>query len=312
MPAGEQLDTHLVSVASAIRKGAVTPFLGAGVNALAAAGLPLGAGLAHRLYERVEHEPPVARDDLLAVSQYIEVVWGWGRLYEELRDVFAGDYRPNAVHRFLARLPALLPEGTPRQLVVTTNYDDALEQAFREQDEPFDLISYVANPDDEAWGRFRHAGPDGSVRTVRQANLYELPLERRTCILKVHGHVDRDDPERDSYVVAEDHYIDYMTHTDLAEMLPITLNRRLQRSSPLFLGYGLKDWNLRVFFKRVWGESRRRRFARWAVQRGVPPVEERYWQNAGVEIMDLADEGIDLAEYVAELERRLDGLNATP
>ena len=50
-----------------------------------------------------------------------------------------------SLHRFLARLPALLRErGAPHQLIVTTNYDLALERAFEEAGEELDIVAYVA------------------------------------------------------------------------------------------------------------------------------------------------------------------------
>ena len=39
-------------------------------------------------------------------------------------------------------------------------------------------------------------------------------------ILKIHGAVDRVDAERDSYVITEDHYIDYLTRTDISNLMP--------------------------------------------------------------------------------------------
>ena len=50
--------------------------------------------------------------------------------------------------------------------------------------------------------------------------------------------------DRDSYVITEDHYIDYMLNTEVTALLPIPLPEKLKRSHYLFLGYGLKDWNL--------------------------------------------------------------------
>ena len=32
--------------------------------------------------------------------------------------------------------------------------------------------------------------------------------------MKIHGAVDRAEPDRDSYVITEDHYIDYLTKTE--------------------------------------------------------------------------------------------------
>jgi hypothetical protein len=67
----------------------------------------------------------------------------------------------------------------------------------------------------------------------------------------------------------------------------------------LFLGYSMADWNLRVILHRISEEERFPNVA-WAVQWGVDPLEERFWQRRDVTIYD-----IDLGEYVAALETRL-------
>jgi hypothetical protein len=115
-------------------------------------------------------------------------------------------------------------------------------------------------------------------------------------ILKVHGAVDRLDRDRDSYVITEDNYIDYLTRTDLSNV-PVTLAAKLRESHILFLGYSLRDWNVRAIFHRVW-QQRRRGYKSWAVQRAPEPMEQAFWLKRGVEIYDL-----DLEEYIAELER---------
>lgn len=66
---------------------------------------------------------------------------GSGPLHDQLHDVFDADYSIGPLHKFLATLPARLRlAGRPRvcPLVLTTNYDDALERAFGDAGEPFD------------------------------------------------------------------------------------------------------------------------------------------------------------------------------
>ena len=43
----------------------------------------------------------------------------------------------------------------PELVIVTTNYDDALERAFRAANEPFDLVTYVAEGE-RAWKIYAH------------------------------------------------------------------------------------------------------------------------------------------------------------
>src|SRR5206468_484990 len=71
--------------------------------------------------------------ELARVSQAVAVLNGAGPLYDTLHTLVEGDGEPSPVHRFLARLPALLREReTGQPLLVTTGYELALERALEE------------------------------------------------------------------------------------------------------------------------------------------------------------------------------------
>src|SRR5438874_2688951 len=104
---------------------------------------------------------------------------GSGPLYDELHAAFQEDLPPTPVHRFFASLPPLLRErGAPHQLIVTTSYDLALERAFLEAGEAFDVVSYLAAGRNR--GKFCHVAPDGTGTLIEVPNTYatELSLER--------------------------------------------------------------------------------------------------------------------------------------
>ena len=136
------------------------------------------------------------------------------------RAAHAASRRPSSPARCIAsspRLPALLRErGAPHQLIVTTNYDLALERAFEEAGEELDIVAYVATGPHR--GRFWHRPPGEPPRPIDVPNTYatELSLERRTILLKLHGAVDPL-PEREweSFVITEDDYIDYLGRSEL-------------------------------------------------------------------------------------------------
>jgi hypothetical protein len=309
----EPTETHYRIVAKAIAEGRVVPLLGAGVNMCGRPTgaawqqgryLPSGAELALYLAKVFEF-PPEELKDLLRVSQYVAVMAGSGPLYDELHRLFDADYQPTKVHTLLAAIPGFLRrQGLVRyQLIVTTNYDDALERAFRAAGEDFDLVSYVA--DGEHRGKFLHLAPDGLCRPIERPNEYNaVSLSKRTVILKIHGAIDRLDPERDSYVITEDHYIDYLTHTDISNLVPVTLAARLRKSHFLFLGYSMSDWNLRVILHRIWGEQALT-YKSWSIQLDPKPIEEGFWHKRGVEIVHaLLEDYIDaMAAHLVELQR---------
>jgi hypothetical protein len=189
---------------------------------------------------------------------------------------------------------------------VTTNYDLTLERALAEADEEFDVVSYLAAGRHR--GKFCHVAPDGSAQTIDRPNEFvaELGLAERTVILKLHGQVDRT-PDRawESFVVTEDDYIDYLAQSEISSVLPVAVAAKLRRSHFLFLGYAMRDWNLRVILNRLWGDNPLV-YRSWAVQPSPRPLESQFWRHRDVDVVDLP-----LEDYVASLARYV-GLEPVP
>lgn len=311
-PTADPLEGHYRAVVKALVDGRVIPFLGAGVNLCGRpAGvpwrqgqyLPAGGELAAYLAQSFGY-PDDEAVDLVRVSQYVAVMNGSGPLYEGLHALFDADYPPTPLHQLLASLPgALRALGYPprHQLIVTTNYDDVLERAFRAAGELFDLVTYIAEGEER--GKFLHTPPEDEPVVIDRPNEYRgLNLEQRSAILKIHGAVDRLNPERDSYIITEDHYIDYLTRTDISNLIPVMLAARLRKSHFLFLGYSLRDWNLRVILHRIWGEQKLS-YKSWAIQLKPQTLDQEFWRKRDVDILD-----VRLEDYVASLSQRLGAL----
>jgi hypothetical protein len=312
---------HFKQVAGALLAGSVVPLLGAGASLCdRPAGeawepgrtLPTGAELGAAIAEHFGYQG----DDtwnLPRVAQFAESGKQRALLVEQLRTLFAPKERfePTSVHRFLARVPAMLRgagSGHPHQLIVTTNYDDALERAFQEQDEDFDLVFYNANPErNRTHGRFWHLppGPGAEARPIERANTYdELELDERTIILKIHGLAQRLPGTRsDSYVISEDDYIEYLASAGRSSFMPKVIMQTLVESHFLFMGYSLGDWNLRVLLHQVWERQRSEseELNSWAVQLGIGDDEAVLWEDRGIRILNTS-----LPEYVGALATEIE------
>jgi hypothetical protein len=308
-PPEADIESHCRIVARRIGEGKVIPFLGAGANLCerpAASNwqqdgyLPGGAELAAFLADSYAY-PESGVPDLVRASQYVELTAGDAALVDELHSIFASTYAPNKLHRLLAELPGRLrAKGSPSvgQLLITTNYDDALEKAFADAGEPVDVVAYMADTAEP--GRFVHVRPDGTRHKIPKHTDYrEFALEERSVILKIHGSVDRSDETDDSYVITEDDYIEFLAREKAEKLVPAYLMARMRGSHFLFLGYGMRDWNLRVILHAIWSEQTRR-FASWAIQRGPGAIDRRFWDRHGVEIID-----VPLDEWVDGMRRQL-------
>jgi DNA-binding SARP family transcriptional activator len=275
---------HFDEVAGALLAGRLVPVLGMDVGTLAA-----------QLARRFDY--PDDGGDLTRVAQFVALTKGAGPLYDELHTLLHASAAPTPVHVFFASLPLLLRErGLPHELLVTTSYDLALEQALLDAGEEFDVVSYVASGRDR--GRFCHRDPSGATHVIELPNMYatELSLERRTVVLKLHGGVDRESTrEQESFVVTEDDYIAYLARGDVGGAIPVALAAKLRRSHFLFLGYGMREWSLRLVLDRICaGEPLA--YRSWAVLPEARPLERQFWRARDVDLLEQP-----LEEYVEAL-----------
>jgi hypothetical protein len=300
------------TIAIQLLKGKVIPVLGAGANLCdrppgtrwerGGGFLPSGHELAEALAYRYRMPEPLP--GLAQVAQRITAEVGRGPLDEDLHSVFDADYRLSGLHLLLARISRYTRERLGRcMLFVTTNYDDSLERAFNEVGEEFELITYIADGEDR--GRFNLRVDGAKPMVINLPKRYTgLRLEQKAVIAKIHGTVDRES-SRDSFVITEDNYIDYLTRADFNTLLPVNLGKRLPISHFLFLGYGLQDWNMRVMMYRLWGQQDFRTYQSWAIQADPEPVELSVWRGRGVNILPIGCHG-----FVTEVTKFLDNEEA--
>jgi SIR2-like domain/TIR domain len=307
--------SHCATILQRLAEGNLVPFLGSSliVGHPGPSGGPASlfdaSELAADLAERFGVKPP--RRDLPEVAQYVYVTRGEPDLYQALRKILTTEYEPGPVHRFLASLPRKLEErGSENryQLIVSTNFDRALEQAFDDEREPYDLAVYMASGPDK--GKFVHFPYDADPVPILQPNRYGgFPIEDygeldRTVIVKIHGAVDGNVSGyrwSENYVITEDHYIDYLSSSPIENLVPTQILDKLRNSHCLFLGYPVRDWNLRVFLKRIWtGAAIRARS--WAIESSPDALEREFWAQSHVDVY-----AAGLTDYVDQLDQRLVG-----
>lgn len=275
-------------------------FLGSGANAddrtepwqVGSGMLPDDRELARYLASRVGLMD--ASPHLAEVAQYAGVRYCEQDLFEWVTQAFRVDSSPGLVHKYIAELPALL--GKKYQLIVTPKYDAALERAFRDAAEEFDVAVYMAPGSrqegrDVSEGKFVHVPWDGGPQPIDKPNEYhEFPIVaedcrlRRTVIVWVNGAVDgllAGLQCEDNYVITEDHYINYMSGS-AEDVVPAQILAKLKKSNYLFLGYSIADWRLRVFLKRIWKGRGLGRAQYWAVEHDPDPLDEDLWRQINV------------------------------
>jgi hypothetical protein len=298
-----------------LKNGKVVPFLGAGASlagrpqnvkwdADQPTFLPNGSDLAHFLADKSSFPSadPHDRDDLAKVSSYFTEISGRRRLRDRLRQVLAGDYPSGPLHNLLAAVPA-------HQVIVVTNYDSLVEQAFKAANKPYDLVIHPADRKDIAnailWWPHGEAEPK-----VKTPNELDIDLGETTVIYKMHGTLFRDTDKWDNFVITEEDYIEFLSRMTTNTAVPSLFYEYFRDRSFLFLGYSLRDWNLRVVLKNlskplasrsaVAGADQDEPLPSWAIQHDPSELEQTLWRRRGVHIFD-----VTLDEFVAKLQREM-------
>jgi hypothetical protein len=294
-------------ISKLLHRGQVIPFLGAGANQgnrpagarwrdAADAFLPTGAELSRLLAAEVGFPADDEHDltDLPKVASYFVEAAARRRLRDDLREVFDRDLDPCDIHTYLANLPTPL-------LIVTTNYDDLTERAFAKANRPYDLVVHPTDSKALAasvfWWRFGAAEPEAV-----KPNLLHIDLKTTTVIYKMHGSVNRVLPKWDSYVVTEEDYVDFLARMMAETAVPALFLSHFRERSFLFLGYGLRDWNLRLVLKtlRTVDDTLRTvdddELVSWAIQFRPSQLEIALWKTRGVNLYD-----VDINAFVQRL-----------
>jgi hypothetical protein len=300
-------DDHYFEVIDAMGAGTVVPWLGACVRG----DLPdsrLVAGQLAAAFPELEIES----SDLAEVAQSIAVQKTGTQLRMKLSDLINRYCEPIDVHRFLAEFPGARRRrglNPCYQLIVSTNYDRALERAFEHINEPFDYAIYKPRE-----SRFVHfpwrEGDAGAGVTVDEPSQYQgFPIRddyelERTVIVKLHGAFSFQEGSyrwSDDYVVTEDQYIDYLSAQAIGDNLPTQIHDVLLGRSCLFLGHTLREWSARLLLRRLWlGAGTKHEFS-WAIEHEPDDLEKRSWSAMGS--VDLLN--VHPSEYIQGLTAAL-------
>jgi hypothetical protein len=288
-------------IAQALRGGGVVPFLGAGASAVyrpeddqdgwdaSKPYLPFGSELARLLATDAEFPDAASASSLALVASYVEHVAGdRGILDSALRRAFERDRTPGEIHRLLAQIDRPL-------LIVTTNYDNLIEQAFGNK-----RYHLVVDRGDRSrvW-----AATSAGLEPVKTGDLRKaLQPEDRPIIYKLHGSIDKKDPKNDSFLVTEQDYVDFLGRAQTC--VPPYLAALMAKARFLFLGYSLVDWNVRVMLRKLRQPAKGQEptLRNWAINKNPGAAERKIWEAHKVNIYDL-----DIRMFVGQLARALGG-----
>ena len=123
----------------------------------------------------------------------------------------------------------------------------------------------------------------------------------------MHGTVQHKTDKWDSFVITEEDYVDFLSRMTTNSAVPSLFYEHFRNRSFLFLGYSLRDWNLRIvltnldrYLTRQRGETgdEEEALPSWSIQRQPSELERRLWETRNVNIFDIA-----LDEFVSKMHQ---------
>lgn len=197
--------SHIRQIQKAIRQNKLVLFVGAGVSM--SCGAPSWNELVNALKE--ELDIPESENDYLKIPQLYKNLRKHKEYHERLREILQdGQLKYNKIHEALLEL-------SPCH-IITTNYDDLLEQAIVNRNENF----YVIRKDED------------------------LPYNHgEKFLIKMHG-----DFVADNIVLTENDYLDYSKNFPLIRSYVMSL---FASKVVLFVGFSFSDINLKYMLRDV-------------------------------------------------------------
>lgn len=303
----------LRNLADKLNNGTCLIFLGAGAAVDSASpDLPTGEELSKELAIEVElewhHYVPLS-----TIAFYYEFFNTRDTLNKYLvRKLTDSNIQPSRTIRKLVEIVKFLEDRHQKVFIITTNYDQQFEAAYRSQmgRDPH-VVIYRGAEDPNRKDAKLHVGLENPEYPE-----YWRATETATYLYKMHGCIS--DAKGHGLVITEEDYINFLAnaqHEDPRRRLPVEVRGKIALSTVLFVGYSLADWNFRVIFKATAERDHADQQPSYAVQYFSPPEdptkrereEERweasveFWRDKKVTVLNR-----DAYEFMSDLRRYLE------
>jgi hypothetical protein len=203
---------------AAVERGRIVPFVGAGMSK--PMGMPLWADALRKLLGRLPGADAPGISALIDAGRYLEAAQA---LVEhdgiQVTNFIRTTYRKQQMN---LNGPLVLLPRIAKGCVITTNFDDAIEQVYRRDGAEF------------------HAYMHGT----QEHNFFQRLVRGERCLLKLHGDADNEA----THILSEAQYAaGYGRPFDFHKPLPKALRQVFVSQSLLFLGCSLEqDWTLEL------------------------------------------------------------------
>jgi hypothetical protein len=265
----------IAAIREGLESGAVIPYLGAGVLALAGEGCPLPASpevLVGRLTAKAS-VPHKIRKNLTAAAQFIENFKHRKTVVKAMTEAFSADVEPTPLHRYLAALPSL-------RMIVHAWYDDLPQKALSAR-RGWGMVQGVSKADHP--GDWVHCYWNHKRRPPTEAQ-FLMPL-----LYQPLGSVS----PAANFLVSDSDFVEVLTEIDIQTPIPKAVQDIRKGRSFLFLGCRFWTQIERAFPQQIMKRSSNRH---WAVLPEEPTRNEaRFLEQNNIERI-----AMPLSEFAAE------------
>ncbi|MCP9887524.1 SIR2 family protein [Cyanobium sp. ATX 6A2] len=215
------LETPFSELLVAVQRGRIVPFVGAGMSM--PMGMPLWGAALKELLGCLPSADADAIDMQIETGQYLAAAQA---LFEhdqvQTSNFVRTKYR---IQKVKLGGPMMLLPRIAKGCVITTNFDDAIEQVYGRDEVRFDAY----------------------MHGTQEHNFFQRLVRGDRCLLKLHG--DADNPA--THILTQVQYeAGYGNPFDFHKSLPKALRQVYVSQSLLFLGCSLEqDWTLELFEK---------------------------------------------------------------
>jgi hypothetical protein len=299
-PSAEPKNPPYQAISELLQRGRIVPFVGPGVSASARASihepwhedapfLPTSTELTRYLATLVEfpYEAGTELASLEMVASFVEAMAGRQFLNKLLHRALANTTaQPSATGRYLADVARSAP-----LFIVTSNYDDLLEQAFAEAKVAYDVlinVNHATQGPSLLWRKH------GQKRAEPVSPNTVSDLKSRSVIYKLSGSIDRDNDEASTFVITDLDYLDGFVQRVTVQKSFI--GARISEKNALLLGWSLRTWPNRGFLRSLLQYGRVRIPKNWSILFQPSPLEQAFCAQMNVELFNQ-----DLNEFAGRM-----------
>jgi hypothetical protein len=169
-------------------------------------------------------------------------------------------------------------------LVITTNYDNLLEQQLLEAGVPTCVVTvkaaitnapqisvYFPPENRKLVGNDAFDALNREYNPVKRVMPKDYQPQNKShnlvMIYKLHGRPEQIYDTVDNVIIADRDYVDFIERNAETKLIPAIVLNRLSESRLLFLGYSFSDWNIRALYEQV---------IRWRIKTGKYGGETDY------------------------------------